>query len=45
MKVCAQERSGNRFSQTGIALLKTEPTLHFSKHLDVLGWLPRQITP
>ena len=44
MKVRAQERSGNRFSQRGVALLKTEPILCFSKHLGVLGWLPRQIT-
>ncbi len=45
MKVRAQERSGNRFSQTGVALLETEPVLRFSKRLDLLAWLPRQITP
>jgi hypothetical protein len=44
MKVRAQERSGNRFSQMGGALLETEPVLLSSKRLDVLAWLPRQIT-
>ncbi len=45
MRVRAQERSVNRFSQTRVALLETEPVLRFSKHLDVLAWLPRQIIP
>jgi hypothetical protein len=45
MKVRAQERSGNRFSQMGVALLETEDRLRLQKRLDVLAWLPRQITP
>jgi uncharacterized protein YqjF (DUF2071 family) len=29
--------------QIGVALPKRTPILHFSKHLDVLAWLPRRI--
>ena len=29
--------------QIGVALPKKAPILHFSKHLDVLAWLPRRI--
>jgi len=29
--------------QIGVALPETDPLLHFSKHLDVLAWLPRRV--
>ena len=31
--------------QIGVALPERAPILHFSKHLDVLAWLPRRIAP
>jgi uncharacterized protein YqjF (DUF2071 family) len=31
--------------QIGVTLPKSTPILHFSKRLDVLAWLPRQIAP